>query len=128
VLVWKDTINNLQDTNKNGDLQPTAPKSIGHRVFHGNERILLAFAIYGGVAGVITVIDTMSFEQDIWATLSIIMNIPTVIAFLMILGENFPVPVPMELWHATIVASSALVWIIIGFIVYCFYRLFKLGS
>lgn len=108
-------------------MQPTVSSSIGHRLFHDNERILLAFAIYGVVAGIVTVIDTLSYEQDLFVTLSIIMNIPTAMAFFMILGENFPVPVPILVWNVFIVLGSVAVWSIIGFIVYCFYRLFKLG-
>ncbi|WP_337861562.1 hypothetical protein [Nitrososphaera sp.] len=79
------------------------------RMLHGSERILLAFAAYGAVAGGITVVDSLSYEHDVFATLAIVMNLPTIIAFFMFLGEGSSVPVPAGLWPATIVASTILV-------------------
>ncbi|MEP0823946.1 MAG: hypothetical protein HRF40_00520 [Nitrososphaera sp.] len=107
-------------------MQPTASSPI-HRLFHKSERIILLFAVYGVVAGVVTVISTFSYEQDLFAVLSIIMNIPTGLAYFMILGEHYSIPVPIPVWNVFIVLGSVLVWTVIGFIVYCFYRLFKLG-
>jgi hypothetical protein len=86
-----------------------------------------AFALYGIVTEIITYMDSQSYEQDVWANLSIITNIPTAMAFFMILGENFHVPVPTPIWNAIIVLGSMLVWSIIGFNFYCFVKLFKMG-
>lgn len=105
-------------------LQPATSSS---RLFQGSKGIVLAFAIYGIAAGIVTVIDSMSYEQDIQATLSIIMKIPTAMAFFMILGESFPGSMPVPVWNAVIFAGSVALWTTVGFIVYCFYKLFKLG-
>lgn len=109
-------------------MQPSSSSSsIGHRLFHNQERIIVAFVIYGLVAGIVTVIDGMSYDQDLFALLSIIMNIPTGLAFFMIAGEHPAIPVPIPVWNIFVVLGSVAVWTVIGFIVYCFYRLFKLG-
>lgn len=108
-------------------MQPAASNSIANGLFHGSERIVLAFAIYGFVAGIVTLIDSMSYEQDIFSILSFPMNYPTIVLTLMLFGENFQVPVPIPVWNIVLVLGTTAIWTTIGFIIYCFYRLFKLG-
>lgn len=84
------------------------------------------FSAYGLVAGLMIVIESMS-EQDIFGAILFPMNYPTIIALLWIVGEHYAIPVAIPVWNAMIVLMSIAVWSILGFIIYCFYRLFKLG-
>jgi hypothetical protein len=108
-------------------LQPTPSISLVHRLLRDKERIIFAFAVYGLVAGIFSVIDTNGYEPDILDNISIALNYPGFIAGMMIFGEHYSIPVPIPIWNAVIVLGTVTVWTVIGFIIYLFYRLFKLG-
>jgi hypothetical protein len=98
---------------------------VSYRLFPGNKWILVAFAVYGLIAGLVWVVDSESYEEDIFSKISIPMNFPTLISYLWILGENFLIPVPIPVWNAITVVWSAAVWTTIGFLAYHFYRWLK---
>ena len=108
-------------------MQPTPSISLVHRLLHDKERIIFAFAVYGLAAGTFSVIDTNGYEPDFLDNISILMNIPGFIVAMMIFGEHYSIPVPIHVWDVVIVLGTVTVWTTMGFVIYCFYRLFKLG-
>lgn len=91
---------------------------------NGNERLLIPFAIYGLVGGILIVIGGIWYDPNI-GSIAIVMNIPTVLTFFWILGENFAIPVPIPIWNVIVILWSTALWTVLGFIVYRVYRLLK---
>lgn len=108
---------------------PTAPASVSpvHRLLHGKEKIIFVFAAYGLAAGVFLAVDANGYLPDIFDNVSVGFNFPSFIVGMMIFGEHYPIPVPIPVWNLFMVLGSMVVWTVIGFIVYSFYRLFQLG-
>ena len=108
-------------------MQPTIPISLVHRLLQRKERIIVVFALYGLAAGIFLAIDANGYEPDFLDNVSVAFNFPSFIAGMMIFGEHYSIPVPIPVWNVFMVIGSVLVWSTVGFIVYCFYRLFRLG-
>ena len=108
-------------------MQSSSLSVIGQGLLYGKERIILAFAAYGLAAGIFLAIDANGYEPDFLDNVSVAFNFPSFIVEMMIFGENYSIPVPIPIWSVFMVLGSIVVWTTIGFIVYCFYRLFKLG-
>lgn len=99
---------------------------LSRRLFHGSERILVVFTIYGLTIGSIAVI-AASLDLYILSPLFIALNYPAVILAFMFLGEGFSIPVPIPVWNLVIIFGSGAAWSGIGMIVYGFVKMFKLG-
>jgi hypothetical protein len=89
---------------------------------HGNEKLLIPFAIYGFVAGVLWVIGSTLYEPNI-GSLSIAMNFPTMLSMFWIVGEHFAIAVPIPIWNTLIILWSVALWTLLGFLAYRVYRL-----
>lgn len=89
---------------------------------HGNERLLIPFAIYGLVAAMVWVIGSTWYEPNT-GSISIMMNLPSILLFLWFLGENFAIPVPIPIWNIIIILWSVALWTLLGFLAYRVYRL-----
>lgn len=100
---------------------------VGQSLLYGKERIIIVFALYGLAVGIVSEIDASGYEPGILDNISVSLNFPSFIVGMMIFGENYSIPVPIPVWSVFMVLGSIVVWTTIGFIVYCFYKLFKLG-
>lgn len=110
-------------------MQPTTPSiSPVNRLLHNKERIIIVFAVYGLAIGIVSVIDANGDELTILDNVSVSLNLPSFIVGMMIFGEHYSIPVPIPIWNVFMVLGSVVVWTTIGFIVYCFYGLFRLGA
>jgi hypothetical protein len=88
--------------------------------------ILVAFASYGIIAGLVQVIyNEFRPLDELLRALSSYMNIPTILTMLWLLGENFSIPVPTPVWEVIVVMWSSAVWTAIGFACFHFYKWLK---
>lgn len=91
-------------------------------------KILYLFALFGMAAGIITYIDSLFLEQDIFSLLSLPMNYPAIMMLLFI--EYFiiaPSGFSIFFHPLAIIPYSIVLWSFIGLIVYSLIRMFKLG-
>jgi len=86
--------------------------------------VLLAFALFGLIAGILLILDSQRYEQDFFHTLNLWLNYPTIVALMIITGENFLLPMPIPIWNVFEILLTIGIWTLIGFIVYCFYKVF----
>jgi disulfide bond formation protein DsbB len=97
--------------------------------WHSDRKILYLFALYGLVAGIITYIDSTSYEQDIFANISLPMNYP---AFLMLFWAEWNLANPNGFSilsiSGMIIPYSILIWSFIGLLAYSLTRMFKMGQ
>jgi hypothetical protein len=108
-------------------MQSSSLRVVSQCLLYGKERIILAFAAYGLAAGIFLAIDANGYEPDFLDNVSVAFNFPSFIVGMMIFGEHYSIPVPIPVWNLFMVLGSVIVWTTIGFIIYCLYRLFKLG-
>jgi hypothetical protein len=98
------------------------------RWWRGDRKILYIFALYGLAAGIVTYIDSTSYEHDIFANISFPMNYPV---FLMLFWVEWNLANPSGFSilsvSAMIIPYSILVWSFIGLLAYSLTRMFKMG-
>ncbi|WP_415283363.1 hypothetical protein [Candidatus Nitrososphaera sp. FF02] len=98
------------------------------RLWKGDRRVLLVFAMYGIVAGVVAFIDSQSYGDDIFSRLSILMNIPTIgMFFYLQFSVADPAGVARGFHPLALIFWLASLWTFIGAVLYGFVRLFRLG-
>jgi len=109
-------------------------KPAAYRVLLQNDsKCLFLFALYGLAAGIITLIGSLSYdENDIFSNLSYPMNFPS---FLVLFGFEWFVANPNgfsilngDISTTTLMIGSVAIWFGIGLVVYGFVKMFKLGQ
>jgi hypothetical protein len=76
------------------------------------------------VAGTLLLVNSQRYEQDALNTLALSMNYPTIVALMILYGENILIPLPIPITDAITVLISITIWTLIGYMVYCFYKIF----
>lgn len=98
-----------------------------------DSKFLFLFALFGLVAGIITYIGSLSYdESDLFSNLSYPMNLPS---FLVLFGFEWFVANPNgfsilngDIGITTVMIGSVAVWFGIGLVVYGFVKMSKLGQ
>lgn len=89
---------------------------------HGNEKLLIPFAIYGFIAGLIMVINGMWYGQETLRQITNLMNYPTIVSFMLIFGEGFAIPIPLPIWDIIKILWSIALWTVFGFLSFRAYK------
>jgi hypothetical protein len=93
-------------------------------LLQNDAKIWFLITLYGLAAGVISYVSTLSYEDQQMDSLAFAMNYPFFVVMLVTLTgvsiSEFLVPV-------VIIAGSAAAWSLIGFVIYLFVKMFRLG-